>query len=146
MTEFNDVELEKDVEDMEEDELRETLTDFMEVHQSNQEAYDATVTEYSEQLEAAEERVSQFKEERAEEAAEYSNVPVDIMVERFSFAELDQIIEEGDEKFSEEDEDDESEGSELLDTEFSEKPEKGRTDTGSAKYRERAKDKLESHW
>lgn len=157
MTEFHDLELDSDVSDMEADEAKATLADFMEAHQKNRQAYDAArselddvESEYQEQIEEYEERIAEFTEQRAEEAAEYVNMPADLLADRFSIDELETIIDEGqeaggDEDFSDEPED-EPEDDETLTT-FSEKPEKGhRTDNSGSKYRETAKQKLQEQW
>lgn len=131
--EFTEIDLQKEVSEMEPDEARETLVDFMEAHQTNRTAYDElhsklddVETEYQEKLEEKEERISQFKEERASEASEYVKMPDEILAEKFTFSELDQIIEEAEqaEEFSEDDETDEDESEGRLTT-FSEKEEKG---------------------
>jgi hypothetical protein len=151
MTEFTDLELADDVSDMEEDELRETLTDFMQAHEENREAYDSAKsqideieTEYQEKIEQYEEKIDEFKHERAKEAAEYANLPAELLAERFEFAELDQIIEEGEEaeefSGSGEPEGEEDEEDERMTT-FSEKKEKGRKESGGAN-RKRAAEKL----
>lgn len=148
MTEFTELDIQKDVDEMDESELRKTLSDFMEQHKKNTEAHDELRAEWSEkvedreeEIEALEGRLSEFKQRRAEEAAEYTNVPADILAERFEFSELDQIIEEAEEsgEFSEEEED-ETEESEYL-TDFAEREQKGRQESGgtSKKHRDRAK-------
>jgi hypothetical protein len=148
MTDFKELEINKGVDEMSEEEAKKTLSEFMESHQKNRTAYDElqteldeTETEYQEKLEEREERIHQFKQERAEAAAEYVNMPADLLVDRFSIDEIDQILAEADEAdFSEEEETpEEEEGDENLTT-FSEKPEKGRAESGGkkAEYRERA--------
>jgi murein DD-endopeptidase MepM/ murein hydrolase activator NlpD len=157
MTEFNELDLAKDVSEMDGDEAKETLAEFMDAHEQNQEAYDTLkaekrkeAEEYSEQIDELEERVSQFKQERAEEASQYANMPADLLAERFSFSELDQIIEEGEEATDEEDtefsEDEDAEDERL--TTFSERPPKGKQESsgGSSYNRDRAKEKIFSHW
>lgn len=155
MTDFEDLELNKDVTSMEEDEAKETLSDFMEAHQTNRSAYDElnaklddVETEYQEKLDEKEELIAEFKQDRAEEAAEYVNIPADLVADRFSFSEIEQIIEEGAE-FSEQDEDETDEAEEGDDsplTTFSEKPEKGTVEGGSnPELRDRAREKLRQH-
>lgn len=152
MSEFTELELNKGVEDMSEEEAKKTLSEFMESHQKNRTAYDElqieleeTETEYQEELDQLEERITQFKHERAEEAAQHVNMPADLLVDRFSLDELDQIIAEADEAdFSEEEpEGEEGEEDDKLTT-FSEKPEKGRAEGGKdrTEYRQRAKQLL----
>lgn len=153
-TEFEDLELNKDVTSMEEDEAKETLADFMEAHQTNRSAYDElkseladVETEYQEKLDEKEELIAEFKQDRAEEAAEYVNIPADLVADRFSFSEIEQIIEEGEEFSGADDGDDagdESDDSPL--TTFSDKPEKGTVEGGSdPELRERAREKLSQH-
>lgn len=148
MTEFNDIELATEISDMEGEEAKETLADFMEVHESNREAYDElqsefsqTEQEYEKKLEEKQERIAEFKQEKAERAAEHVQMPADLLADRFSFSEIDQIIEEAAEFTEEEDETDEGEsGNEQLTT-FSDKEQKGRLDGeggNRAEYRERA--------
>lgn len=150
-TEFTDLDLQKDISDMEGDEARETLVDFMEAHQTNRSAYDGlqaeldeVETEYEEKLEEREELIREFKEDRAEKASEFTNLPADLIVERFEYSEIEQIIEEG-EEFSEAEDETEEEDEESTLLEFSEKPEKGRAESGGNKYRDRAADKLAGH-
>jgi hypothetical protein len=153
MTDFNELELNKSVDSLEADEAKKTLSEFMEQHQKNQAAYDELndeidelETEYKQEIAKLEKRVTEFKEERAEEAAEYVNMPADLLVDRFSIEELDQIIEEGaDADFSEDEPEDEDEPENL--TTFSERPEKGRKESGSKNNEavERARNRLRDH-
>lgn len=151
-TEFEELELNKDVTSITEDEAKKTLSEFMEAHKSNRSAYDELKnklddkeSEFEEKLEEKEERIAEFKQERAEEAAEYVNIPAELVAERFSFSEIEQIVEEG-EEFSESAEDEEEDEEDEYLTTFSEKPEKGRTESGGpSKYRERAEQKLADH-
>jgi hypothetical protein len=153
MTEFNELNFNKSVEDLEAEEARKTLSEFMEQHQKNQAAYDELEddideleTEYQQELAKLEKRVTEFKEERAEEAAEYVNMPADLLVDRFSIEELDQIIEEGaDADFSEDEPEEEDEPDNL--TTFSDRPEKGRKEAGSKNTEavERARNRLRDH-
>lgn len=156
MTEFTDLELTKDVSDMSEEEAKETLTDFMKSHQENRSAYDSLQTEFDEtveekveRIEDLEERISEFTEEKAEEAAEYVNMPSDLIADRFDYSEIEKIIEEAEEstEFSEdEDSDDADEETDESLTSFSERDEKGRFDGDNrSEYRERAKDRLKNH-
>jgi len=133
MTEFTELELNKDVESMTEAEAKETLSDFMDAHTDNQAAYDAKAgeveeveSEYQEKIETLEEKVSEFKERRAQEAAEYVKMPAEILAARFSFDELDQIIEEaeGSEEFSEDEPEDDEDDGRL--TEFVERDQKSK--------------------
>lgn len=150
MADFTEIDLAKEVSEMEPDEARETLVDFTETHQENRTAYDELATEldeveteYQEKLEEKEERIAEFREERAEEAAEYVNMPADILAEKFTFSELDQIIEEAEEaeEFSEDDEADEEVETEDNLTTFSEKRERGQAGgNASSGPSDRAKD------
>ena len=151
MSKFTDLTLDKSVDDMTEDEAKETLAQFMESHQKNQTAYDELQTEYSDaqdeyeaKLEEKRERITEFREEKANKAADYVKMPAPLLAERFSISELDQIIAEGEEAdFSEDDSSEESEEKDL--TTFSEKEEKGKAESGgNAKARERARDRLMS--
>lgn len=131
MTEFTDLSLTKDVEDMSEAEAKETLSDFVSEHESNQSAYDEMKTEYEEKIDAREERVEdlearveEWREEKAAEAAEYVQMPSGLLADKFSIDELEQIIDEGAEFEQEAEEEDEKEEEPL--TTFTEKPEKGK--------------------
>lgn len=153
MTDFTEVDLDTDIPEMEGDEAKETLSEFMKVHKENRQAYDERVTEaeetaseYQEELEDKEELISDFKEERAEKAAEYVSMPAELLADRFDFSELDQIIEEAEEaeegeetEFDDETPDEEDDSL----TTFSEQPEKGEWENDNrAKYRDRAKERL----
>lgn len=150
MTDFIELDLSEDASEMDGDEAKQTLVEFMEAHQKNQNAYDElaseleeTEAEFKEKLEEKEERIEEFKHEYAEEASEYVNIPADLIAERFSFSEIEKIIEEGAE-FSEEAEDDggDEEDREMI-TDFAERPEKGKREGGGhAGDRERAKQKM----
>lgn len=156
MTEFTELDLGKEVDDMDEEELRTTLSDFMQEHEQNIEAYDGLETEHKEQLsekderiEDLQDRVSEFKQARAEDAAEHVKMPADVLAERFSFAELDQIIEEA-EEFAEEDEsEEESEEESKYLTDFAQREQKGKQEGGgrgpSKKHRDRAASALRNN-
>lgn len=134
-SEFNELEFSKDIEDMSEETLRETLTQFMKDHRQNVEAFSEAV----EALTEREEKLGEFKDGLAEEASQYANIPAGIMVDRFTFSELEQIIEEGEDAEFSEDKDEEDE---TLTT-FSDREEKGRMDSESnKKFREQAKTAL----
>lgn len=157
MSEFTELDLNKDVADMEAQEAKQTLSEFMEAHKKNKQAYDskaaevdAVEDEYSEEIETLEEQLAEFREARAEKASEYVNMPPELLSERFSLDELEQIVEEGEQaaEFSEEpdagDESPEEDDGNL--TTFAEREEKGRREgsSGRSKYRERAKERLEA--
>lgn len=143
MTDFDEIDLAKDVSEMSEEEAKATLTDFMETHSKNTEAYDELQTEfgeaeeeYEQTIEERDERIHEFKEELADDAAEHVNIPSDILVDRFEFSELEQIIEEGEEYSEESQEEETGEGdSEDPLTTFSDKPEKGQAEGGSTAKR-----------
>lgn len=150
---FNELSLDTDIEEMSEEEAKETLADFMDAHTANQKAYDARISEiheteqeYSEKLEQYEDMVAEFTERRAEKAAEYVKMPAELLADRFSYEELDQIIEEGeDADFSEEDETDEEEEDDDRLTTFADRPEKGKKESKNkttAEFRERAQSAL----
>jgi ElaB/YqjD/DUF883 family membrane-anchored ribosome-binding protein len=151
MSDFTELDVDGDVSDMDAEEARETLSEFMSAHEDNQDAYNElrgelheTVSEYEEKLDKRDEKIAEFKDDLAEQAAEYVNIPKDLVVDRFSIEEIEQIIEEGDEAdFSEDD--DEDEPDEL--TTFRDKPEKGKGggDGTATKYRERASRRLEQN-
>lgn len=148
MTEFNEIDLAKDVSDMEGDEARETLADFMQTHEANVEAVDELRSQYAETIEGLEsekedlqEKVAEFTQERAAEAAEFVNIPADLLVDRFSLDEIEQIIEEG-EEYSETNEVEEEE--DRLTT-FADREEKGKQEkeeTRPARYRDDARERL----
>lgn len=153
MTEFTELELNEDITDMSGEEAKQTLSEFMEAHQKNQSAYDKVVTdlsetetEYEQKLEEKEERIAEFKQERAEEAAEYVNIPASLLADKFSFSEIEQIIEEGAEFSEESEEADEADEDEPITT-FADREEKGRAEGGSdrSQYRQRARQKLGEH-
>lgn len=134
---------------MERDELANTLREFMESHEDNQDAYDDLKAEFDQSIEEFEERVSEFeekldsvKEKRAEEASEFTNIPSDILADRFSLDELDQMIEEAETDFSEEESSEEDEEDQRLTT-FTQREERGRNE-GETKteYRDRARQAL----
>jgi ADP-ribose pyrophosphatase YjhB (NUDIX family) len=154
MTEFTELDLNSSVSDMDEQEAKQTLSEFMEAHKNNQQAYDTAVAEqeaieeeYSERVDELEQKLGEFRDDRAEEASEYTNMPPELLAERFSLDELEQIIEEGKEAdFSEEkDEPDEDNEPDSLTT-FADREEKGQTGgEGASKYRSQAKAKLADH-
>jgi hypothetical protein len=149
MTDFEDLELNKSVDDMDADEAKQTLSEFMDSHKTNRTAYDElsteldeVETEYQEKLEAKEELIADFRDERASEAAEYVNIPADLVASRFSLDEIEQIIEEGAEFADSGDGEGEEEDDSL--TTFADRAEKGETST-STNYSDRARDKLSQH-
>lgn len=160
MTEFKDLDLNKEIADMEDEEAKKTLSEFMEAHQKNREAYNSlqttledTEAEYQEKLDQKAERIAEFREQRAEKAADYVNMPAELIADKFSIDEIDQMISEAeeagvDEEFSEEtDEVDEEDTDENLTT-FADTGEKGvRESSGGSSYsRDRAESKIKQHW
>lgn len=152
MTDFTELDLSKPVDEMEPDEARETLSDFMDSHRQNQDAYDAVQAEvdeveaeYSEKIEEKDELIADFREDKAEEAAEYVNMPAALLADRFEYSELEQIIEDG-EEFSEDEPDEDPDDDKTLTT-FAEKPQKGKKEKteGTARYRDEAKSALSNH-
>lgn len=142
--------MDEDLSEIPEDELRSTFAAFLETHESNVEAVDDLRATYSERIESLEsekedleDKVSEFTAEKAEEASEYVNIPEEIIVERFSLGEIEQIIEEG-EEFSESSE--EEEDDEPLTT-FANRGEKGKKDKESAatEYRKEAENLMSKH-
>lgn len=153
-TEFNDLDLTKEIADMEEDEAKKTLSTFMEKHEKNRTAYDElhtelgeVETEYTEKLEDREELIAEFTEERAAEAAEYVNIPAELVADRFSLEEIDQIIEEGSEFSEQENEESTEEEEDDTITSFADRPEKGKGGSngagGSTADRDRARNTLQ---
>lgn len=154
MTDFNELGLGTDVSDMDDDEVRETLVEFMEAHQKNQEAYDETVSEFEDRIDEVqaqkddlEQTIGELKTEYAEAAAEHVNMPAELLEERFDFNEIRQILEESAE-FADAD-DDENDGLPL--TDFADKEQKGETSEGGEEggdgygFREDAATHLERH-
>jgi len=149
--EFNELNTEKDIDEMEPEEAKETLSQFMDAHKENQDAYDELASDlqeldeqYSEEIEEYEARITQFTEDKAQEAAEHVEMPAELLADRFSYDELEQIVSEAEEaeEFSEdepEDEPEEDDESGKLTT-FSDKPERGEAggDGDRSQYRERA--------
>jgi hypothetical protein len=151
--EFTDLELSKDISAMSEEEAKETLSDFMEAHQTNRTVYDElqtelteTEAEYTEKLEAKEERIAEFREDKAKEAAEHVELPADLIAERFEYSEIVQIIDEAEEAETEYSEDETEEDEDENLTTFAQREEKGKADKGSntARFREQAETALQS--
>lgn len=137
MTEFTELETKKEISEMSEEEARETLSEFMQEHEKNKQAYSErtdALDEKDEEIETLEERVSEFKEQKAAEAAQYVQMPESILADRFSFSELDQIIAEAEEagvdtEYSEEEEETDEADDEPL-TDFASRKQKGQKQTG----------------
>lgn len=154
MTEFTALELEKDVSDMEAEEAQETLSDFMDIHASNQEAYSdlqdskqEKINEFKEEKESLEETLDEVKTHFAGKAKEYVNLPEDLIVDRFSLAEIQKIVEEGSEFAEEDDSTEEEEETDFMTT-FAEREQKGNLEgeeNGRTDFSEEAADALKRH-
>lgn len=153
--EFNELSLNKEISEMEDDEARETLVDFMQAHAENREAYDElstkldkTDTEFREELEKYEDKLESVKAEYAEEAAEYVNMSSELIQDRFSLDEVKQIIDEaeGSEEFSESEEPEDEDEDRL--TTFAQREEKGRREAedGPTRFRDEAQSALRAKW
>ncbi|QRV15033.1 hypothetical protein JMJ58_19320 [Haloterrigena salifodinae] len=122
--------LTKDIEDMDEGELRSTLDEFMEKHADNITAYgdlEDDVAEYSEKVEALEGDLETAQTYFAEKASDYTHLETEVIVERFSLAETIEMAGEAEEaEFSEPEADEVEAEDEGDETRFSERPEKGR--------------------
>jgi chromosome segregation ATPase len=120
--------LTKEIEDMDEGELRSTLDQFMEKHAENVTAYDdleSQIESYSESVEALEGDLETAQTYFADKAAEYTHLESGVIVERFSLAETIEMAGEAEEaQFSEPEADEADEATE--ESRFSERPEKGR--------------------
>lgn len=149
MPEFTDLEIDADIDELGGNEAKKTLAEFVEKHKQNREAYDELQTDFEQKVSQYEEELSEYEEkledltfERAEQAAEHVNMPADLIADRFSLDEIDQIIDEATEHSEEPEEDDED----RL-TQFDDRPAKG-DKKGSdyrEKYREEAKEMLRQH-
>lgn len=139
--------LTKDIEDMDEGELRSTLDEFMDKHAENVTAYDdldGEVADYSEQVESLEGDLETAQTYFADKASDYTHLETEVIVERFSLAETIEMAGEAEEAaFSEpEAPEEEAEADETEETRFSERPEKGRvpSDSDKSAFAEQAED------
>lgn len=148
MTDFNNLELNKEISDMEGDEAKETLSEFMESHKKNSQAYDEVQTEFEDRIDELEndkeelqETLTTVKSEYAEKAAEKTGFTEEVLMKRFDFQELRGVVEEIEDadEFSEEEEEETEEEQRF--TQFAERDEKGKTppDDTPNQYREQAK-------
>ena len=135
--------LSKDIEDMDEGDLRSTLDAFMDKHADNREAYDdlaAERDEFSEQIEALEGDLQTAQAYFAKRASDYTHLDAEVICDRFSLEETIEMAGEAEEaaeaaaaaaeteeEFSE-DEADEAEESESV---FADKPDKAPIGGGS---------------
>jgi len=143
--------LTKDVDDMDESEVRTTLADFMDKHAENIAAYgdlEGEVAEYSEKVEALEGDLETAQAYFAEKASDYTHLDSEVIVERFS---LDETIEMAGEaesateaEYAEEEPevDDDDEESESV---FAERPEKAPVSGGDkgGRFADQAEDDLD---
>jgi regulator of replication initiation timing len=116
------IELDTPIEEMEIDDLRTTFSAVMDAHDENlsqTETLEGEKAEYAEQVEALETELEEVKTYFAEKASETTTLDVEILCDRFSLAELQDMAAEAEEQAVSDADDDEPEGK------FSEKPEKG---------------------
>jgi len=147
---MHEFELQTDPEEMDGDDAKATLAEFMEKHRENVEEYDELETDFSELEEEHDEQTEALAELRtkfAEEAAEYVNLAPDVIADRFSYSEILSIVEEGDnsEEFSEDEEpEDAEEDEEGQLTTFSQREEKGKRESTdvTSDYTDEARDRL----
>ena len=119
-------ELEADIDEMDEADLRETFSDFLDKHEENVTEYEELRDELAEfedvdldELEARASKVDRVKKEFAEKAGEYTNLGTEYAVENFSLEKNIELAAEFDEA-QEQDEDTASE--------FEEQEEKGKVE------------------
>lgn len=129
--------LTKEIEDMDEGELRSTLDKFMEKHAENVAAYsdlEDEIDQFSEQVEVLEGDLETAQTYFAEKASDYTHLDTEVIVERFSLSETIEMAGEATEAEFSEPEADEADGDEAdEETRFSERPEKGRLPSDGAK-------------
>ncbi len=123
-------EFKKSIDDMSEGELRATARDFREKHNeqvTEANETEAKLTEYKEQLEAAQEDAEAYLQFFAGKASEVKDMEADVLADRFSAAELREMVEDADE-FSEPETPEPETEAEVEDepegTKFSERPPK----------------------
>lgn len=139
------IELDVPIEEMETDDLRTTFSKVLEAHNDNiAEVADleTELGEYAEQVETLTEQVEGVKAYFAEKASATTSLEVDLLVDRFSLDELQDMAADADAKFSEELEPEtetETEGGE--ETKFSEKPPKAPVEQ-EGQYSEAAMERL----
>ena len=138
-------EFKKSPDEMDDEELRSTLTDFMEKHAENVEDYEALESardEFSEKVEALEGDLETAQTYFADKASEYTHLDTEVIVERFSLVETIEMAGEAEEaQFSEADDGDVDDEDE---TKFSDKPERAPAEGGQSKFRDQAESDLES--
>lgn len=154
MTDFENLELGEEISDMEGDDAKETLSEFMESHKKNSQAYDEVQTDYEDRIDELEndkeelqETLQTVKSEYAEKAAEETGFTEETLMKRFDFQEIREVVDEIEEAedFSEEDEEEEEE---QRFTQFAERDEKGKTppDDGRTADRETAEKLLSDNF
>jgi septal ring factor EnvC (AmiA/AmiB activator) len=92
--------LSKDIEDMDEGDLRSTLDAFMDKHADNREAYDdlaAERDEFSEQIEALEGDLQTAQAYFAKRASDYTHLDAEVICDRFSLEETIEMAGEAEE-------------------------------------------------
>lgn len=121
-------ELEADIDEMDEADLRETFSEFLDKHEENVTEHEQLRDELAEfenvdldELEARASKVDRVKKEFAEKAGEYTNLGTEYAVENFSLEKNIELAAEFDEAQAE-DEQSESE------SEFEEQEEKGKVE------------------
>ena len=119
-------ELEADIDEMDEEDLRETFSEFLDKHEENVTEYEQLRDELAEfedvdldELEERASKVDRVKKEFAEKAGEYTNLGTEYAVENFSLEKNIELAAEYDEA-QEQDEDTESE--------FEEQEERGKVE------------------
>lgn len=134
------IELDSSIEDMDVDDLRTTFSEVMEAHAENVAEGDelqSEIDQYAAQVEELTGAVEGVKTYFAEKASETTSLEVDLLVDRFSLDELQDMAAEADAVFAEGteptaggDDDDEPEGQK-----FNEKPPKAPVEDDVPAYR-----------
>lgn len=119
-------ELETDIDEMDEADLRETFSEFLDKHEENVTEYEKLRDELAEfedvdldELEARASKVDRVKKEFAEKAGEYTNLGTEYAVENFSLEKNIELAAEFDEAQAE---------AEDEETSFEEQEEKGKVE------------------
>lgn len=100
------IELEVPVEDMEEADLRATLAEVVEAHNNDVEEYDELSEQveqaaaYSEQIEALEGQISEFRAYFAQKGSEVTGISEEVLAERFEPNELVEFAQKYDEQLA----------------------------------------------
>lgn len=129
--------LSNDIEDMDEGDLRSTLSDFMAKAEDNAEEF----SELEEQVDELEDDVELASTYFSERASEYVRLDAEMIADRFEFAEIIEMASDAEDETDEKGDEDEPE------TEFDDKPEKAPVDDDDdprSKFSEDAKADLES--